>query len=43
MGKSRKPGKPKSNRANVVKNLKRILQNSDLLNRMKQLQEEQKS
>ena len=43
MGKSKKSGKPKSNKANVVKNLKRILQNSDLLKLLKELQEDQKS
>jgi hypothetical protein len=35
MGRARKEGKPKSNRANVVKNLKRIEANNEALKRMK--------
>ena len=35
MGKSRKPQKPKSNRRNVVKNLKRIKKNNEVLSNTK--------
>jgi len=35
MGKSRKPQKPKSNRRNVVKNLKRIKKNNEVLSKLK--------
>ena len=36
MSKSHKPGKPKANRGNVVKRLKLLKQNEEVLNRLKQ-------
>lgn len=36
MGRARKEGKPKRNRANVAKNLKRLAANEEALKRMKQ-------
>ena len=35
MSKSRKPGKPKKNRVNVVKKLKIINKNNEILSRLK--------
>jgi hypothetical protein len=35
MSKSRKPGKPKKNRVNVVKKLKIINKNNEILRRLK--------
>ena len=35
MSKSRKPGKPKKNRVNVVKKLKMMNKNNEILSRLK--------
>jgi hypothetical protein len=35
MSKSRKPGKPKKNRKNVVKKLKLMTKNNEILSRLK--------
>ena len=35
MSKSKKPGKPKKNRANTLKDLKRMDKNNEILSRLK--------
>lgn len=36
MAKARKDGKPKKNRGNVLKNLKRLQKNQEILNKLKE-------